>query len=378
MNLFKLFQLNRHGDFREVVCSSALSYLLDPNADHGLGPAFLEAFLTSAGLAEAVPAAADTVELTPEFGKFGVPNLPGRIDILIEAPRVLVGIEVKIHDRSAQDEDSPDAQLPAYAGALQAMAGKAGKDWFLVFLVPGGETRISDHAFQVVQRLYPARTRKMVWTDADASREDSVEAILRRVLADPPEACLPFTWQLMRDFVVFARELKEAFKEPGTFPVEEDVQALPTWPLFQFFRGKAIPWFSSRHTCMGIGAHHDGGAPGTSRYENSAYRVRFCKRYYLRMEEKAANLPREALEIEVYEDIANTEFFRDHFPEKFGDAGFTTSAGFHLDKYSLDSSGTQPNRVLVISVPQGTGIHQLERLHAFLLAAYRAHEGLTA
>jgi hypothetical protein len=44
MNLFELMSLNKHGDYQEVLFTSALSYLLDPKEDHGLSDRCMDIF----------------------------------------------------------------------------------------------------------------------------------------------------------------------------------------------------------------------------------------------------------------------------------------------------------------------------------------------
>lgn len=95
-NLFRIFNNHRS----ELVHSRFLSELLTPRGNHGEGDAFLEAFLRDVlGLEEIERPYKVRREFSTDEGR--------RIDLVIEAPNHIVGIELKIdaHDQSRQLHD---------------------------------------------------------------------------------------------------------------------------------------------------------------------------------------------------------------------------------------------------------------------------------
>ena len=98
MNILRILTLNKHGDFEEVLFSSVLSYLLNPQQNHGLGSEFLERMarewfpdIDQQSLDSAI------VESERSLGK------KGAIDLLITMGDKILAIEVKIWDRSARN-----------------------------------------------------------------------------------------------------------------------------------------------------------------------------------------------------------------------------------------------------------------------------------
>ncbi len=123
MDLFKLWVNNRVSKVSELLASSFLNHLLDPQQEHELGTWFLQRFLHASGIKlDILPST--KIAVYPEFS---LGHKTGRIDTLLtianESSSALIGIEVKIHDSSAVNISSDGRQqLPRYYEEIQKIA----------------------------------------------------------------------------------------------------------------------------------------------------------------------------------------------------------------------------------------------------------------
>ena len=97
----------------ENVCSNILAFYLDPLAEHGFEDLVLDAFLRMSGLREGLASAGEPVEVTREY--FTASRK--RIDLVIEGPDFVIGIENKIYHWIAND-------LEDYSGTIEEIGAK--------------------------------------------------------------------------------------------------------------------------------------------------------------------------------------------------------------------------------------------------------------
>jgi hypothetical protein len=120
--------------------SRVVATLLDPIGSHGQYATFLELFLEELGLTDFAAQPIDQAQWRVST-EVGLGN-GGRIDILIEGPGLLLGVENKV------DAEEGDGQLAGYAQELQRGAvsrprvGSSQKRAVLVFLTPQGREPI--------------------------------------------------------------------------------------------------------------------------------------------------------------------------------------------------------------------------------------------
>ena len=112
-NAIDFFTRNKHADYPEVVLSSVLSNLLDPACHLGFPQELLADLVSACGLGIGNLAACK-VKSEQDLG-----GSAGTVDIHIENEDQLFCIEVKIWDRSAQNDGAAGPQLVRYARARQ-------------------------------------------------------------------------------------------------------------------------------------------------------------------------------------------------------------------------------------------------------------------
>ena len=127
MNILRILTLNKHGDFEEVLFSSALSYLLNPQQNHGLGSEVLEK-IAREWFPDIDQQSFDSaiVESERTLGKMGA------IDLLITMGDKILAIAVKIWDRSARNVSKDNKrQIGRYCEHLSEEF--EGNDWRFIF-----------------------------------------------------------------------------------------------------------------------------------------------------------------------------------------------------------------------------------------------------
>ena len=144
MNILRILTLNRHGDFEEVLFSSALSYLLDPGQDHGLGSRLLGKLAREA-FPDIDQASLNAAKVEPER----VLGNKGNVDLLITFGDKILAVEVKIWDRSANNiSRNNEAQVERYCQHLSEEF--SGRNWKFIFLIPATTSRTCINEFKKV------------------------------------------------------------------------------------------------------------------------------------------------------------------------------------------------------------------------------------
>lgn len=122
LNIFKVLKLGRH----EIRHSNFLSWLMDPNANHGLGAEFLEIFLKDAIHVD-FNLSGKVVNVQTEYS-----SNKGRIDLLITFDEKVICIENKID--SGENSD----QLSRYIQHVNSFYPSFDK--YFIFLTPDGRS----------------------------------------------------------------------------------------------------------------------------------------------------------------------------------------------------------------------------------------------
>lgn len=311
MNLFDLMSLNKHSDYQEVLFTSALSYLLDPKKDHGLGDGFLNEFLKDLNIGQDF----QVKEVSSEHTLSHENKPKGKIDIFIELTdkknneTLNIGIEAKIWDRSANNYVNEYSQLQRYCLCLNEINVN---NWRMIYLIPNECSSCCLEEYDK-NSAYKENSRIMVWKykndekpSDDKFLKRSVVEIINDFLASKTEIlnCQP-RWVLesLRDFKGFDKKVDEK-----RFPKKEDLKPLNTWRIFELFLNeekgaKLIP----SHTSIGVPFAGRGEERITNKYDNSLFRIRTCREYYTEDNEKDKNLPRDYVEVQIWPEIFESQ-----------------------------------------------------------------------
>jgi hypothetical protein len=302
MNIIKLMSLNKHGDYQEVLFTSCLSYLLSSSSesDHGLNDSLLKEFIKPVyAIKDKSP-----LELTSEAKLGSV----GNIDILLENDEIVIGIEVKIWDRSAKNISKDNRiQLERYCAELS----KKSKNWKLIYLIPneGSKTCLSE--YDKIKQKYSENAKIMVWNYTEKTNfnnyfiEESVFEILKNYIKKYNSNMInPQANWIINSLIEIIPDISKEIKENGRFPCKDDLQHLvKTWPIFELFIKYYSRWPSTLHTVIGI--PYGRSAKKSAKHDNCLFRIRTTKSYYRVDKEKNENLPTEYVEIELWEDVYN-------------------------------------------------------------------------
>ena len=303
-NPIDFFTRNRHSDYPEVVFSSILSNLLDPSCSLPFPRELLIDLVTSCGFPEEY---ASSCKVTSEYSL----GTSGAIDIFIEGDSFSLGIEVKIWDRSAKNNDTADiSQLRRYATAIK----RKGKEWRLMYIVPTFDSRVCLAEFRAVQPEFQNHLYLASWNSATEEPDDNAN-IIRESIRDKLEHCKvylglnPIAEWIYQGLIDRIPELIEEIPDPGRFPTKAELYKIsrlrPIYDLL-FTHSKRFP--SSRHTTVGV--PFGWGDARTSFNNNSLYGIRTTISYYTNIDDKIAQLPSDAVEIEFLQIIfeaKNTE-----------------------------------------------------------------------
>jgi len=308
MNILKILTLNRHGDFEEVLFSSALSYLLDPKKDHGLNSKFLGILAREVfpGISQAD---LDSAEVESEK----VLGDKGSIDLLITLGDKVLAIEVKIWDRSARNiSRNNEHQVERYCKHL----GKEfmGRDWQFIFLVPTSASPRCIQEFKMVcAGEFRENVKLMTWNTGDPIDEGqdiledniigkSVEMMISELMNDIPRVKLSLNTQWLIDSLIdIIPDIAEKIPERGRFPNKDSLMHLPTWSIFNVFLNVGRRWPISLHSTVGIPFGF--GNQRSELHGNSLYRIRTVTDYYIDSNEREKHLPTEKVEIECWPDV---------------------------------------------------------------------------
>ena len=285
MNILRILTLNRHGDFEEVLFSSSLSYLLNPQADHGLGHVVLEK------IAGNVFPDFDKTSLykAQVFPEYSLGNA-GNIDILVIFDDRILGIEVKIWDNSARNvSKSNEPQLERYCNKLDAEFHD--KDWKFVFLIPTTASRTCLSEFnRLVNGKFSNKVKLMTWNPGDPIDnvynipkngyiEKSVLDIIGEIQSEIKRVDMPLNTQWLLDSLSeILPDIVDEIPEPGRFPNRDDLKKLATWPIFEAFFLVGKRWPISLHTAVGI--PFGWASERSPLHGNSLYRIRTVTNYY--------------------------------------------------------------------------------------------------
>lgn len=330
MNLFDLFSLNRHGAYREVLFSSALSYLLNPHADHGLGTSFLFKTLNLLGVKLPKPEDIYKTVLQSEYcldDEIEDDDSYGDIDIIVTSPDFVVGIEMKVWDRSADNVSKADQkQLSRYAKVLREMAAKNGHPdaWRLLFIVPRLGGPVCAEEFKSVYKEHACGNRCFVMPLMGVDTEDDIQRLAREtseqnVITAPLESLLKQvlsadgllhdrTKWVIASYIDFLerRVLYRENPDPQRFPSLEDLsecnKCIPFLEMLTPFMDVEKRYPNARHTVIGI--PYGRRREKVQFHGNCLYRIRTTRDFYGSFEEKDSHMPvTPLLQIELWPKV---------------------------------------------------------------------------
>lgn len=370
MNILRILTLNKHGDFEEVLFSSLLSYLLNPQHDHGLGHVFLEKVVQEA-LPQIDKSLLGSAAITPER-RLGD---AGKVDIMTSIGETRLAIEVKIWDRSARNTSiDDDSQLERYCRHMATEF--AGKDWILVFLIPTMASRTCVSAFNTVcAGEFKNNVKLMTWNPIEPVAdgfptgrlvEKSVLELIDELLADVKRVDLPLNTQWLLDSLHdIIPDLVEDIPEPGRFPNRDCLKHLRTWPVFEAFFATNQRWPISLHTVVGMPYGRTGQR--SVLHGNSLYRVRTVTDYYTDGADRERHLPTDTVELELWPDVY--EVSKDEVHDWLVDLGLDDRA--LIDSRHLDSSKNEPVKLVRIKSDTEVTKEDVERLNLILRGGFR-------
>lgn len=372
MNILRILTLNKHGDFEEVLFSSALSYLLDPKQDHGLGSKFLE-ILTREVFPGISQAHLDSAEVESEK----VLDDKGSIDLLITLGDKVLAIEVKIWDRSARNiSRNNEHQVERYCKYL----GKEfkGRDWQFIFLIPTSASPRCIQEFKMVcAGEFRENVKLMTWNTGDPIDEGqdihkdnliekSVQMMISELMNDIPRVKLSLNTQWLIDSLIdIIPEIAEKIPERGRFPNKDSLMHLPTWSIFNVFLNVGRRWPISLHSTVGIPFGF--GNQRSELHGNSLYRIRTVTDYYIDSKEREKHLPTEKVEIEYWPDVY--EECKEEIHAWLKGVGSDESA-IRKD-YHLDSAKKEPAVVLSLGKDIHVDEEQVNHMNQILKEGFR-------
>jgi hypothetical protein len=353
MNLFELMTLNNYGRTKEVLFTSALSYFLNPDSDHGLGGIFLKKLLDQLKIKEPKGL---TIDSEKNLGKDNLGKDIGKIDIYIEDENNIVGIEAKIWDDSAiNNSKNNEEQLVRYCTGLENIAlAKKNINWTLIFLIPYESAPTCIEEFEKIKKLHPKNVKLLTWAKIPStvikddylqeSIQDMLESIITNNIFDIQNRT---AWILKSMYEYIPKFVKEE-KSQNRFPSRDELTKRPdVWKLIEPFIFNSGARIDSRHTTIGFPY---GTPPAKSEYGNTLYRIRTTKDYYPTIADKEINYP-ENLEIEiwpeVYDLIKGDKEWKTLLTD--WDNGDTLPKDFHIN-------GKDDEEIVLLSIPTTTKI----------------------
>jgi len=303
MNILKILTLNKHGAFEEVLFSSALSYLITPQFDHGLGTSLLRKIVgqVHSDIEETELIAA---KVTSEYSF----EEAGNIDIFIEIDKAITAIEVKIWDRSAKNVSQDGTpQLERYCHYLSDKYKD--RKWALIFLIPNIDSPICQKEFEKASSVgFEGKLHLATWNPFDSDMNtghiitQSISEMIEEVYDEIPRVDMPLHTQMILDSLLdVLPDLLGQIKDEGRFPSKTDLEKLGTWNTFEAFFRASNRWPNPLHTAVGI--PFESGDHKSQLHGNSLYRVRTTQDYYDVLPDKQKHLPYERVELELWEDV---------------------------------------------------------------------------
>lgn len=322
--------LNKHGDYQEVIFSSALSYLLNPKNDHNLGNDFLVEFIKDLNIenfnVQRIP---DMVTSEVRLGD------QGSIDIEIDYKNLLIGIEVKIWDRSGKNISKNNVtQLNRYCKYFDSK----NKNWKLIYLVPNESSKICIDSYNKLEEHLKKNVRLMAWsystTDLpDFFLERSVMDIINDFYKSRKRSNInPQASWIIDSLFEFIPNLISQIKDTTKFPSKSDLQKLEkTWPIFESFFEYFSVWPNPVHTAIGI--PYGKGDNQVNLHKNSLFRIRTTKDYYSLKSDMERFLPYDFIELELWNDVFhNIEVQLRSWMKENNISEDFLSDGLHLDE----------------------------------------------
>ncbi len=354
MNILRILTLNKHGDFEEVLFSSALSYLLNPQQNHGLGSEVLEK-IAREWFPDIDQQSFDSaiVESERTLGKMGA------IDLLITMGDKILAIEVKIWDRSARNVSKDNKrQIERYCEHLSEEFKE--KDWRFIFLIPTMASRICIEEFKnVCDGDYKDHVKLMTWVSGDPlddAKDLDESYIIRKSIADifmeldkdVKRVDLPLnTIWLMDSLTEIIPDLVEDVPDRGRFPYRGLLAKQATWPIFKAFLEVNNRWPSSLTTTVGF--PYGRGVDRADLHKNSLYRIRTVTAYYTALDQQEAYLPVDKVELELWPDVYALckESIKDWLKELGLDESVIRNE-YHLDGGSTDTVVVSIDKDIVV------------------------------
>jgi len=343
MNIFELMSLNKHGDYQEVLFTSALSYLFNPTYDHNLGIEFLNEFINDLVIENNYALGTPTDVIS----EFRLDNNLGNIDILIEYDDLYIGVEAKIWDRSANNKSSDDnPQLNRYCQHFE----NRNKKWKIIYLIPNESSKICIDAYNKLDSNQKKNVKLMAWSYSSDSLlpnfflERSVIDVINEFYISRKRSTLhPQALWIIDSLYDFIPNLTSQIKDTTRFPSKFDLQKLEkTWPIFESFFEYFAQWPNPLHTAVGIPYGKAGNS--VEFHKNSLFRIRTTKNYYSKVSDKEEFLPSDYIEIEFWDDVFNE--IENHL--KFWMHENNIPMDFLTDGYHIDADKKDKVKVLRI------------------------------
>jgi hypothetical protein len=350
---------------REVMFTSYLSFVLNPEGDHGLHDQFLSKFLKSLTLKYDSDAFTVETEVQLEYQNKSC----GRVDLLLRSKEVIVAIEAKIRDSSASNTDSNGVgQLKRYSQALDSN----NIPWYLVYLIPDLPGAQCKNQLKAVPASHLINNIfLMPWktvSNSDKSKYDfnwahqSVAQILEDLRFS--EDLWYHEW-LSQSVHKSIEKLESSAAEESKFPSEDDLQPINTWRIFNEFKKVAKISIRSAHSTIGVPFGFGDGRVDNI-FKNSTYRIRTTKKYYTKKSEKLDNLPRDYVEVEIRPELyGECATGLAELGKKFKISGMVLMSGQHINRIGNED-------VMLFRIPHDTELRLIYDLDAVLRMGFKA------
>ena len=306
MNIFKALTLNKHSDYQEVLFTSTLSFLLNPNpekdVDHCLKDKFLKLFLEQFPFKFSYNKV-NEIEVTPEMrlGK------KGSVDIFIEnkIKKEAIAIEAKIWDSSSKNKSKDGTpQLQRYC---EYLSEHYQYNWKLIFLIPDENSKDCIQEFKNIEcyKKFKDNIYLLCWNYRQPISiiNNFIDIPVLRILTDfinSYEINDATKW-IINSLVSIIPEIQHEIKEKKRFPDKDELNKLETNKIFSLFFSRHNRWPNPIHTTVGIPFGKKENKINI--HSNSFYRIRTTKAYYTENKDKQIFMPKDIVEIEIWNDV---------------------------------------------------------------------------
>lgn len=320
LNAIDFFTRNKHSDYPEVVFSSVLSNLLDPKIEYVFSDElikyFYKKFLPNMNF-----------ELGELFAEYSL-GIAGNIDIFYQTSNSVLGIEVKIWDRSAKNVDQfGTSQLLRYANEIS----KLNKNWILIYVVPNLSSPICRKEFYEASKLYPNNLIILPWNneiEEQGNNKDSSSILdILDELKNYVKKDQISQW-IYNSLIESIPYLVEQIPDPKKFPNKDELGKTNIWMLYNEFCNYYNKFPNPLHTTIGMPIST--GSNKSKIHRNCLFRIRTTKNYYYKNEEKQNFLPSDFLELELWIDIYDE--VKNELNKLFSKYNLEIEDDYHLDK----------------------------------------------